>query len=51
LPGKIPPVGTAVTVGFAFDVPVRFDTDRLDVNLVAFEAGDAPAIPILEIRP
>jgi uncharacterized protein (TIGR02217 family) len=51
LPGKIPPVGTAVTVGFAFDVPVRFDTDRLDINLAAFEAGDAPAIPIAEIRP
>jgi uncharacterized protein (TIGR02217 family) len=30
---------------------VRFDTDRLDINLATFEAGDAPAIPIVEIRP
>ena len=48
--GHIPPEGAAVTVGFEFDVPVRFDTDRLDINLAAFEAGDAPAIPIVEIR-
>ncbi|MYZ50340.1 DUF2460 domain-containing protein [Propylenella binzhouense] len=50
LPGAIPPVGAAVTAGFAFDVPVRFDTDRLDINLAAFEAGEAPNIPIVEIR-
>jgi uncharacterized protein (TIGR02217 family) len=51
LPGHVPAAGAAVTAGFAFDVPVRFDTDRLDINLATFEAGDAPAIPIVEIRP
>jgi uncharacterized protein (TIGR02217 family) len=51
LPGHVPANGAAVTAGFAFDVPVRFDTDRLDINLAAFEAGEAPAIPIVEIRP
>jgi uncharacterized protein (TIGR02217 family) len=51
LAGHIPPAGAAVTAGFAFDVPVRFDTDRLDINLATFEAGDAPAIPIVEIQP
>jgi uncharacterized protein (TIGR02217 family) len=49
LPGKIPPAGKAVTAGFEFDVPVRFDTDRLEVNLASFEAGEAPSIPLIEI--
>lgn len=41
---------TLVTAGFALDVPVRFDTDRLDINLTSFAAGDIPAIPLVEIR-
>ena len=45
-----PASGVTVTAGFAFDVPVRFDTDRLEVNLAAFEAGEIPSIPILEVR-
>ena len=45
-----PPEGAAVTAGFAFDVPVRFDTDRLEIELSAFEAGSAPSIPLVEIR-
>lgn len=45
-----PPVGSTVTAGFEFDTPVRFDTDRLDINLAGFEAGDIPSIPIVEIR-
>ena len=28
-----------VTAGFRFDCPVRFDTDRLEIDLAAFEAG------------
>lgn len=48
--GNIPGVGAAVTAGFEFDVPVRFDADFLEINLAAFEAGDVPAIPIVEIR-
>ncbi len=51
LPDALPGAGEAVTAGFAFDVPVRFDTDRLDINLAAFEAGEIPNIPIVEIRP
>ncbi|MEP9352039.1 DUF2460 domain-containing protein [Xanthobacter sp. KR7-65] len=39
-----------VSAGFAFDVPVRFDTDFLEVNLSAFAAGDIPRIPVIEIR-
>jgi uncharacterized protein (TIGR02217 family) len=49
LPGSLPATGAAVTGGFAFDVPVRFDTDQLDINLASFEAGDAPSIPLIEI--
>ncbi len=45
-----PPSGAVLTAGFAFDIPVRFDTDRLEVNLTGFEAGEIPAIPIIEIR-
>jgi len=46
-----PAAGAPVTAGFAFDVPVRFDTDELRINLTQFAAGDVPDIPILEIRP
>jgi uncharacterized protein (TIGR02217 family) len=51
LPGHIPASGTAVTAGFLFDVPVRFDTDYLEVDLSAFAAGAIPKIPLVEIRP
>jgi uncharacterized protein (TIGR02217 family) len=45
-----PAMGAAVTAGFEFDVPVRFDTDSLSINLENVRAGDIPAIPIVEIR-
>jgi len=51
LPGHIPGPGAAVTAGFLFDVPVRFDTDYLEVDLSAFAAGAIPKIPLVEIRP
>lgn len=50
LAGHIPAEDAIVTAGFAFDVPVRFDTDRLDINLASFEAGDVPSVPVVEIR-
>lgn len=48
-PGHVPPPGSRVTAGFVFDVPVRFDTDLIEVDLSAFEAGEIPKIPIIEI--
>ncbi|MFG1327716.1 DUF2460 domain-containing protein [Xanthobacter autotrophicus] len=45
-----PAVSAVVSAGFSFDVPVRFDTDFLEVNLSAFAAGDIPRIPVIEIR-
>jgi uncharacterized protein (TIGR02217 family) len=47
--GQAPAVGAAITAGFLFDVPVRFDTDELDVDLSSFEAGAIPSIPLIEI--
>jgi uncharacterized protein (TIGR02217 family) len=45
-----PAEGAAITASFTFDVPVRFDTDRLDIELSSFDAADVPAIPLLEVR-
>lgn len=39
----------AVTAGFHFDTPVRFDIDRLDFSLDGFGAGRALAVPLVEI--
>lgn len=39
-----------VTAGFAFDVPVRFDTDRIAVSMASFQAGEVPQIPVVEVR-
>jgi uncharacterized protein (TIGR02217 family) len=51
LAGHVPATGAAVTAGFLFDVPVRFDTDYLEVDLSAFAAGAIPKIPLVEIKP
>ncbi len=48
--GKVPASG-AVRAGFEFDVPVRFDTDRIDIDLAQFDAGRIPSIPLVEIKP
>lgn len=50
-PSRIPPAGAVVSAGFLFDVPVRFDTDFLEIDMQAFEAGAIPKIPIVEIAP
>ncbi|MDA7424665.1 DUF2460 domain-containing protein [Thalassococcus lentus] len=39
-----------VTAGFEFDVPVRFDTDRINVSVSSFKAGQVPDVPIVEVR-
>lgn len=44
-----PSAGAAVTAGFRFDCPVRFDADRLDVTLEGFGAGRAIRVPLVEI--
>ena len=49
-PTRIPPTGAAITAGFEFDVPVRFDTDKLDISLQGFTHGAIPHIPVIEVR-
>jgi uncharacterized protein (TIGR02217 family) len=48
--GSSPQSSAPVTAGFEFDVPARFDTDRLAVSLEHFSHGDIPNIPIVEVR-
>ena len=45
-----PADGALITAGFAFDCPVRFDTDQLDIALDAIGAGEAPSVPLVELR-
>jgi uncharacterized protein (TIGR02217 family) len=45
-----PGPGVLVTAGFEFDVPVRFDTDRLDVTWDLDRLGSIASIPLVEVR-
>ena len=45
-----PASGAVVSAGFLFDVPVRFAEDRIDINRVSFAAGEAPSVPLVEVR-
>lgn len=45
-----PAAGAIIRAGFLFDVPVRFAEDRLDISGSAFLAGEAPSVPLIEIR-
>ena len=45
-----PANGSAITAGFEFDVPVRFDTDQLDVTLDIERLGSITSIPLIEVR-
>jgi uncharacterized protein (TIGR02217 family) len=45
-----PAAGAAITAGFLFDTPVRFAEDRIEVNRSTFLAGEAPSVPLVEVR-
>lgn len=45
-----PALGAAITAGFLFDTHVRFDVDRLDITLDAFNAGRAVSAPLIEVH-
>ena len=45
-----PAEGAAVAAGYLFDVPVRFGDDRIEVNRATFLAGEAPSVPLIEVR-
>ena len=45
-----PELDTEVFAGFEFDVPVRFDTDRILASVESFQAGQVPDVPVIEVR-
>lgn len=45
-----PDIGADVTAGFEFDVPARFDSDGVQTSVAAFQAGEIPNVPIIEVR-
>ncbi len=45
-----PELGAEVTAGFEFDVPVRFDSERIQTSVASFQAGEMPDVPIVEVR-
>lgn len=45
-----PGAGAPLSAGFEFDVPVRFDTDLIQVSVASFQAGDVPKVPVIEVR-
>ncbi|WP_102109363.1 DUF2460 domain-containing protein [Oceaniglobus roseus] len=47
---EVPPEGAQITAGFEFDVPVRFDTDLIQVSVASFRAGTVPNVPVVEVR-
>lgn len=46
---QAPASGAAITAGFSFDVPVRFDTDRLTLSHEDQKLAQAE-IPLIEVR-
>ena len=45
-----PAVGVQVTADFDFDVPVRFDSDQMDVTIETYQLGTWGQISVIEIR-
>ena len=39
-----------IYAGYEFDVPVRFDTDRILTSVANFQAGQVPNVPVIEVR-
>lgn len=47
--GNWPLVGEVITAGYEFDVPVRFDVDRISLTLDDYRIGSA-SIPLIEVK-
>ncbi|MCC5993400.1 MAG: DUF2460 domain-containing protein [Rhodobacteraceae bacterium] len=47
---RAPETGTELRAGFEFDVPVRFDSDLLQLSVASFRAGEVPKVPVIEVR-
>lgn len=48
LAGFWPAVGVDIQVAIEYDIPMRFDTDKLKLNLLMFERGSWQNIPLVE---
>lgn len=48
--GHPPDLDVEIKAGFEFDVPVRFDTDRIQTSVASFQAGEVPDVPVVEVR-
>ncbi|MEE9455215.1 MAG: DUF2460 domain-containing protein [Paracoccaceae bacterium] len=48
--GSPPADEAVVSAGFEFDVPVRFDTGRIESSVSGFSAGEIPSVPVIEVR-
>ena len=46
-----PAFGVQVTADLELDVPVRFDSDQMDLTIETWQLGSWGQIPVLEIRP
>lgn len=46
-----PAAGAQVAAGFEFDVPVRFDMDKMDITVENYDQGEWTAIVVQEVRP
>lgn len=38
-----------IFAGYEFDVPVRFDADRILASVESFQAGQVPSVPVIEV--
>jgi uncharacterized protein (TIGR02217 family) len=45
-----PAEGVQVLAGFEFDVPVRFDMDKMDITIENYDQGEWTAIIVQEVR-
>lgn len=48
--GNIPPNLSTVAVACEFDVPVRFNTDKLNVTMKMVELGSIPQLSVVEVK-
>jgi uncharacterized protein (TIGR02217 family) len=48
--GSAPEAGVQITADFDFDVPVRFDSDQMDVTIETYQLGTWGQIPVVELR-
>jgi uncharacterized protein (TIGR02217 family) len=47
---EAPAMGAHIWAGYEFDVPARFDADRIQTSVASFRAGDVPNVPVIEVR-